>query len=285
MYKAPGITIKTWRAYISILVATGLLCLPVAAFASSSGAISQSFNATTSGITTGTILSLEQGSDTVVEPASSATSADNLEGIVANNSLVELSSNQQNAAQVVVSGITPTLVSDINGTINPGDHIAPSPISGIGMKATTPTATIGTAQASLSSVTTVDKTVVDKNGQHMTIKVGLIPIAVNVSYFSDLPTQGSIASYIPPFLQKTANNISGGKSVSPLRVLIGSIGLLLGFITVTLMLYTSIRSGVTSMGRNPLAVTALRRGFVDVLIAAFGIVVVTVIVVYVVVAK
>ncbi len=285
MRKTLGQIRNSWQSFASLTLALGLILLPGIAFGASSGAISQSFSASSSDIAEGTILSLQLGTSSVVEPANSDTSASSLEGVAADKPLVELSGNQQNTIQVVVSGITPVLVSNINGSINSGDRIAPSPISGVGMKAITPTEVIGTAQANLSSVTTVTKQITNKSGQQVAVKIGLIPVAINVSYYSSTSTNGNLAAYIPPFLQNLANSVAGGKSVSPFRVLVGTVGLLLGFATVGLMLYTSIRSGMTSIGRNPLAQGALRRGLVDVLVAALGILVVTALLVYIVVAK
>jgi hypothetical protein len=269
----------------SLLIAVTLLGVPAIVFGASSSAISQSFNASTSDISAGTILSLQQGKGNVVEPANSITNASNLEGVAADKPLIELSSTQQNPVEVVVSGITPTLVSNINGAVTVGNQIAPSPINGVGMKATSPTEVVGTAQASLDSVTTVNKMVTTKNGKRVSIQIGLVPVAVNATYYSTLPVQSSIAAYVPPFLQSFANRVANGKNVSPLRVLIGSLGLLLGFLTAVIMLYTSLRSGAVSMGRNPLAEKALRHGLIDILLTVLGVLIVTTVAVYILIAK
>ena len=106
------------------------------------------------------------------------------------------------------------------------------------------------------------------------MRVGLVPVAINAVYYSAPSAGGSFAAYVPPFLQEVANSIAG-RAVSPLRVLLGAAALLFGFFTVTVMIYTSVRSGVISLGRNPLAAGALRSGMADVLIAALGVLVVT----------
>jgi hypothetical protein len=274
-----------WRVFLSIAAAGWLLCLPAIVFGASSGAISQSFTATTDDITAGSILSLEPGSNTIVEPSNSTTNAATLEGIAADKPLVELSNNQQNAVQVVTGGVTPVLVSNINGAITAGDRIAPSPLSGIGMKATTPGDIVGTAQTSLSSTKTVTKMITDKSGKRIAVMVGMVPVSVNVSYYSTPPNNSSIAAYIPPFVQTFANRVAGGKIVSSLRVFIATMWLVLGFITASLILYTSVRSGITSLVRNPLAKTALLHGLIDVIVATLGVLLATTVVVYVIVAK
>ncbi|HSW92631.1 MAG TPA: hypothetical protein VLH14_01970, partial [Patescibacteria group bacterium] len=182
--------------------------------------------------------------------------------------------------RVVVNGSTEALVSDMNGSVKAGDKITASPVSGIGMKSIQAAEVVGTAQANLDSVTLVTQKVSGTDGQEQTVKVGLLPVAVNVTYYSAATQQGIVAAFVPPFLQALANGIAG-RQVSPLRVLLAAIALLLGFGAVSIMLYTSIRSGVISIGRNPLAQGALRKSLVDVVVAAIGLLVITTVIVYV----
>ncbi len=247
------------------------------AFAAS-GAISESYRTSSSGITQGTLLSLVSKGSTVVTPASTSNAA-SLVGIAASKPLVELSAGtssngNQSGLQVAVGGTTEVLVSNLNGSVYVGDKITASPVNGIGMKATGAAEIVGVAQANLASVRTVTKTFAGTNGKTVSVKIGLLPVAINVAYYSAAPAGGSVSAFVPPFLQSLANNIAG-KAVSPLRVLIGAITLILGFATIVMMLYTGIRSGVISLGRNPLAADALRKGMVDILITAVGILMVT----------
>lgn len=255
--------------------------LPTAVHAST-GAISQSYKTNDTDLTPGTLISLASKGATVVT-AANTNNVSNLVGIAASKPLIELSDGTQNSLQVVVSGSTDALVTDLNGTIKIGDKITASPISGIGMKAINPSEVVGTAQADLDSVSTVTKTFVGIDGKGVSAKVGLLPVAVNIGYYSASSGTGGASALVPPFLQNLANTIAG-KVVSPLRVLIGLLALLLGFATITIMLYTGIRSGVISLGRNPLAANVLRRGLVDILLTAVGVLVVTGVVVAAVIA-
>jgi hypothetical protein len=278
----PQGAVKVSWLYIGSMICLLLFILTSAAQAmgaTSSGAISQGYRTNTVNITQGSLVSLASTDSNVVEPANSTTNVANLVGISENKPLLELSGGSSNSLQVVVSGSTKALVSNVNGPVNAGDRITASPISGIGMKAIDSTEVVGTAQANLSSVPTISKTVVGKNGEDMTIKIGLLPVAVTVTYYAASASSGIVASFIPPFLQDVANALTG-KQVSPLRVLLGGMALLLGFIAVIVMLYVSIKSGVISLGRNPLAKDALQKGLVDVLIAALGVLIVTIILVY-----
>jgi hypothetical protein len=189
-------------------------------------------------------------------------------------------SNSGKNVQVVVSGLTQALVSNVNGAVKVGDKITASPFAGIGMRATNSTEIVGIAQASLKSEKTVQQSVTDKNGGEETIAVGAIPLEVNVAFFSS--DQSNASLFVPPFLQAVANTVSGGQA-SPLRVLTSTLILLLGFTTVSIILYASIRSSIIAIGRNPLANTAVRKGLVDVLIMAAGILAVTLITMYIII--
>jgi hypothetical protein len=69
-------------------------------------------------------------------------------------------------------------------------------------------------------------------------------------------------------VQGLANNIAG-RPVSLMRILVCSILLLLAFVITAALLYTSIRSGIISIGRNPLAAGAIRRGLIQICAAVF----------------
>jgi hypothetical protein len=251
-----------------------LTMVPAVAF--SAGAISQAFPTGSVSIANGTIL--EFVSSGKVGPAINTGGSAALVGVAVNQPLVQLSGASAGSVQAAVSGTAGTLVSDINGPVKTGDRIAASPISGVGMKANDSGEVIGVAQSDLSSVATITQSVTDKSGQTATVHVGLIPVAVNVAYFTS-GSGGTLSAFVPAFLQDLANAISG-KQVSPLRVLDSILILIAGSIIVIVMLNTAIRSGIISIGRNPLAGAALRKGLVDVIIAALGVLLVTVTVVY-----
>jgi hypothetical protein len=252
--------------------------VPAVSYAAGSGAISQGYATSSKNITAGTLVSLVTGSKNNIQPAS-VSNATRLVGIAGSKPLVELSGTGDNI-QVVISGSTEALVSNINGTVSVGDKITASPVAGIGMKATSATELVGTAEANLSSVKTVTKTIAGSNGHSISIKIGLVPLTVNVAYYSG-SASGTASSLVPPFVQSLANSIVGHQ-VSPLRVLIGLFSLLFGFIIAAVMLWVAIKSDITAIGRNPLASSSLRKGLVDVIIAAMGVLVATIVIVYIV---
>lgn len=240
---------------------------------SSTTAISQSYLTSSSSIIQGELVSLVTTGSNVVVPATPG-NAVSLVGIAADKPVLELSNTGKSSIQVATSGSMTVLVSDANGPVKAGDKITASPIAGIGMRAIGSGEIVGTAQKSLSSITTVTEEATGTNGQRLTYHVGLLPIAINVVYYSAVSSSGSVSAYVPPFLQNLANSVVG-KSVSPVRVLIATVALLLGFFAVIVMLYAAIRSSVISLGRNPLAEDALRRGMADIIIGAVAVLIIT----------
>lgn len=267
------------RAIYSLsIVWFGALLLAPMTVNAASGAIAQSYQTSSTNIGTGSLVSLVSAGSSNIEPAF-ASNVSNLVGIAAEKPALELSKGSSSSVQVVVSGSTMALVSDANGAVMAGDKITASPISGVGMKATSSAEIVGTAQKNLTGIRTVTESVSNSNGGSSTVHVGLMPIAVAVVYYSNEPSSGTVSTYIPSVLQSVANSLTG-KQVSPVKVLIGTLLLLLGFATVSMVLYIGIHSHIISIGRNPLAQAALRKGLVDVLIASLGILIVCVVIVY-----
>ena len=213
---------------------------------------------------------METGTANTVERATSS-HAPQLLGVIASSPLIALGGKEKQA-QVVVSGITPTLVSDINGDIKVGDKITASPVQGVGMKADTSTEIIGTAESNLTSSVIATKDIKDDNGKATSIKIGIIAVQVNVSYYA-MP-QSKINNLIPPFLVNLASAIAG-RQISPMRVLVSFCCLFVGFIVAGIMLQAGVRSGIISLGRNPLAGKVLRRSLIDVLLTSLGLLTLT----------
>lgn len=239
--------------------------MSVAGSAGALGALAQSFTTTDNSLVAGTIVSLTSKDANVVQKATPAR-ASLLLGVTADRPLVSLGGSQQQA-QVVVSGLTSTLVSNINGNIKIGDKIAISPLEGIGMKAIASAETVGTAQSNLSDSKITTQTITDNSGKQVQVKVGLVSVQVNVSYSA--ASQSKLDAFVPTFLVNVGSSIAG-KDISPLRVLIGFFSLLIGFVVAGVMLQAGVRAGIISLGRNPLASGILRRSLLDVLATSLG---------------
>jgi hypothetical protein len=236
---------------------------PVVA-AGSSSALAQGFSADTGkgDIVAGTIVSFKANSSRTVELANTS-SADRLAGVADDDPLVVISSTAREA-QIVLNGTTNVLVSDINGPIHANDRVTASPIAGVGMVATADSRVVGTALADFDTNKAQTKTIADSHGAQRTVRIGSIPLQVGVAYY-----QAPGSNFLPPFIQDIANSVAG-RPVALVRVLISTAILLFGLVSVGLFIYSSVRSAVVSMGRNPLAAGDIRKSIYQVgVMAAF----------------
>lgn len=227
--------------------------------AQGNSSISQSFKTNNPNISAAAMVSLEKKGSNSIELAAS-TNKERLLGVVGDKPLIELSSGIS-GVQVVTSGLTLTLVSDINGTVVNGDRITASPIEGIGMKLTQSSMIVGIAQGNLKDVSTEKRTITDKEGKKQTVHIGLLPVQIGVTYYP-MPKSGT-AAFVPSFLQDLADSLTG-HSVSPLRVLVAALIMLLLFTSVSVLLYSAVKSSIISIGRNPLSETAVRKSLLEV---------------------
>jgi hypothetical protein len=258
----------------ALLVLFSLLVPSLGAQGASS--IAQGFQSDDDNITSGALVSLKPANPNTIE-LSNTQNVDQLLGVVGEQALIELSDGT-NAVQVVTSGITPALVSDINGEVKTGDRITASPIGGVGMKATQSVLVAGTAQADLDSVDTDERVITDKDGNQQVVRIGLVPLQVDTIFYVG-SQDGS--SFVPGFLQNLANSVAG-RQVSPLRVLVAALLLLLLFVSVIVLLYSSVKSSIISIGRNPLSESAVHKSLLQVGLTVIGLLAFTVILVYLV---
>lgn len=244
--------------------------------AQGAAAIAQGFTTTETNLTAGALMCLKGGSNNTVELANTG-NAERLVGVVGANNLIELGNDTGNSnTQVVTSGVTLALVSDANGTVSAGDKITASPIDGVGMKATSNIQVVGIAQAALSTVSTKTQSVSAEDGSKIDVHIGQIPVQVNVTFYVP-PTTNT--SFLPPFLQSFANSV-GGKDVSPVRVIIATLILLLAFVSIAVLLYSAVKSSIISIGRNPLSEKAVQKSIFQIGFTVIGILLLTLITIY-----
>ena len=236
-----------------------MLVIPTAALAQGNSAIAQEFQTKDRGVTTASLVSVVQGTSNAVELAN-RDRVDRLVGVVSSQAVIQLSEGGS-GVQVVTSGLTMAFVSDLNGDVRAGDKVTVSAIEGVGMRADVPATIVGAAQANLKDSQLETRTLKDSAGKDVTVHIGLVPVQVSVSYYN--PEAGKKPSIVPSFLQNIANSVSG-KDVSPVRVLVAALILLLLFVSVTVLLYSSVRSSIISIGRNPLSEGAVRKSLLQV---------------------
>ena len=238
--------------------------------------VSQSY-LTDKTIPLGSLVALDGDSADKVIPAD-PDSVKNLIGVTINDSTpLVLTSGNSNSALVATSGIAPTLVSNLNGEIELGDQITASPIAGVGMKATTNTKVIGVAQSQVSSKKTET---VNVNGKDEEIEIGEIRLLVSIGYHYQEPEK----TLIPLALQNIANAMAG-KKVDPLPIIISLIIFIVTMIIVISLVYSIVRSSIISVGRNPLAQSAVYRNAIQMSVLVLAIIAVATIAIYLVLTK
>jgi hypothetical protein len=239
-------------------------------------AIAQGFQTDETGVADGALMSLKPGNAGKVEFAN-LERAEQLVGVVGEKPLIQFTEDN-NSIQIVTSGVTPVLVSNLEGDIVTGDKITVSPINGVGMKAGSSGMIVGTAQADFKDMETTEHFITDIDGKVHTIRMGLLPVQVNVTFFA---ATGERSNYLPAFLQDIANTVAG-RQVSSARVLIALIVLLVSFISIAVLLYASVKSSIVSIGRNPLSEVSVRKGLLQIALTVIGILLFTLITIYLV---
>jgi hypothetical protein len=240
--------------------------------------ISQGYS-TSEAVAVSSIVSLQKDSSDHVIPAT-LTNSDSIIGVVINDGSSPLTIESGSGSQVLVatSGVVPVLVSDANGDIAQGDPITASWIKGVGMKATTNAKVVGIAQGGISGKTT--QKVKDDKGQEQTLTLGQVPVLVSVSYHYKQPEK----TIIPAALQNVANSIAG-KKVDSLPIIISAVIFIIMLITVVSIIYAMIRSSIISIGRNPMAQSAVYRDIIQLSILVLAIISVSIIAIYFVLTR
>ncbi|HSX01080.1 MAG TPA: hypothetical protein VLF67_02450, partial [Candidatus Saccharimonas sp.] len=180
------------------------------------------------------------------------------------------------------TGSVTALVSTEGGSLKVGDPIMVSTVAGVGMKASGRVRVIGTAQSPFDgSGDGIAKRTVDTAKGKQEISIGQIPVLIAVGQYN--PEAGS-NSAVPTWLQDFSNALAG-KDVSPLRIVIAGLILLVTLVTVTVLLYAAVRNSIISIGRNPLSRGSVLRSMLEVILISAGIMAVAVIAMYLVITK
>jgi hypothetical protein len=190
-----------------------------------------------------------------------------------------------NQVQVVTSGSADVLVSTENGTINVGDLIAVSSITGVGEKVPGGKhRVIGSAQAKFdgSGSDVAKRTIKDSSGASHDVSIGQIPVVIAVADFSS--NSGGQDYQLPTWLQDFSNQLAG-RPVAPIRIIMAAIILLVTLASVTVLLYAAVRNSIISIGRNPLSRASVLRGLLEVVLVVLVIMIVAAGAMYLVIAK
>lgn len=179
------------------------------------------------------------------------------------NSLVTVGSSD---AQIYVEtdGAVDAYVSDVNGLPKKGDQLTISPVKGVLMLS--PNASMAVAIAGADLDTATAETYNLEGSSPKTTKIGLVKVNL------DAKGLGRAADNSTSPLASIGRTITG-KDVSDVRVLVSLVVFLLVLLSEGSILYGAISSAMKSVGRNPLAKTAITKELVRVALIAVGVLV------------
>jgi hypothetical protein len=218
----------------------------------------------------GMIVKFKPGDSTKVMALDQKNAID-MQGLVvaANDTAVSLGNGNADARQVYVAtfGRFDVLVSNQNGPIKAGDYVAISSIDGIGMKADgNDSIILGKANASFDGISNVESstTLKDDTGKSKGISIGRVSVTVTVSHN---PLQRKNDSSLPGIFQQIGSGIAN-KPVSSVRIYLSLAVLLVSAVVSGSLLYSGVRSGVISIGRNPLAKKSIVNSLLQVIVTS-----------------
>ncbi|NCU37612.1 hypothetical protein EOL96_00920 [Candidatus Saccharibacteria bacterium] len=266
------------RYIVTASIAAAFLCAATYSLAIATTPISQGY-ITDEPIPVGSIVSLKNNSNDYIVPSQTSNS-DNIIGVVVNDgsSPLTLNTGLANQAQVATGGVVPVIVSDVNGEILQGDPITASYIMGVGMKATSNSKVVGIAQGAMTNIS--KQTAKDDKGEEQTVTLGQVPVLVSVSYHYKQPDK----TIIPAALQNIANTVAG-KKVDSLPIIISAVIFVIMLITVVSIVYAMIRSSIISVGRNPMAQSAVYRDIIQLSVLVLAIIGVSIVAIYIVLTR
>lgn len=213
----------------------------------------------------GLLVQIKKSDATKVELVSQST-MDQMHGVIvdANDAPVTLSADGQKVF-VATTGHFDVLVSNQNGAVSVGDYITVSAIDGVGMKAgSDEPIIIGRALASYDGKSgNISSTEVkDSTGRKKSVSIGRIQVDIGVARN---PLLKGTEPNLPEILRKASEAIAG-KAVNPARVYVGVIVFIISTVVAGSLLYGGVRSGIISIGRNPLSKKSIIRGMLQVII-------------------
>ncbi len=227
-------------------------------------AVTEGYNADLS-LQRGMIVMLKKDDPTKVELVTTETGEQMRGVVVAANDAPLTLANAGQRVFVATNGRYDVLVSTQNGPVKAGDYITASAVSGIGMKASEKEAyIIGRAITDFDGKKDVigNNDVKDSDNNKISVSIGRVQMDVGVA---KNPLLKATEPNVPAVLMKVATSIAG-RPVNPFRVYMGV--LVFGICTVVagILMYGGVRSGLISIGRNPLSKKSIIRSMFQVII-------------------
>lgn len=176
---------------------------------------------------------------------------------------------------VVSSGIVSVVVSNQNGPIKKGDRITLSAIEGVAMKAQAPGWIIGVAQTDfLPTSGAAKQQVITGDGRQVPVALKEIPLLLSVSYYGSEQSTGALG-----WLQAAAEVIAGHE-VPLERAIWAALIFAISIILLVAFVASAVKQSLIAIGRNPMANGKIAKSLVRVLMTAFGVIAVTLVIIY-----
>ncbi len=217
----------------------------------------------------GMIVRLKPGDGSKVQPAERADGS-NVLGVVVSSAEAGVSLSNTAAAEeifVANSGQFDVLVSTQNGPINIGDYISISSVAGVGMKSDgNQEFVLGKALDAFDGKSMTEGTTVLKTSTgDQQVSLGRIGIEISVAH--NPKYQKNSPAGVPEVLAKLAQVVTD-QPVSAFRIYAGTTVALLSVIVAGVILFAGVRTGMTAVGRNPLAKKTIFRNLIQVTLMA-----------------
>ncbi|HEV7454796.1 MAG TPA: hypothetical protein VGO07_06070 [Candidatus Saccharimonadales bacterium] len=266
---------RLWSALVAV---AGLLVLCSTAVSAQN--VTQGYSSDQA-LQNGMIVRLKAGDGTKVVSLKQQEASEMLGITVANNDApVSLSDPTKKQVFIATFGKYDVLVSNQNGPIKSGDYITISAVEGVGMKAGTDQEIIlGKAVGNFTGAGDADSRVqlTDSLGGKQDVSLKRVRVDISVAHNPNF--SGDITAGVPRFLSKAAQLVTK-KPVTALRIYAGMGVLALAVGVAGGIIYAGVRTGMTAVGRNPLAKGSITKNLVTVVLIAIIVVLIGVIAVY-----
>lgn len=207
----------------------------------------------------------------------------NMFGVVVDRSQLPITLSDggiENETFVSVSGTYQVLVSTQGGQISGGDYVTLSSINGVAMKASTEEKTVfGRANSSFDGkgVTLGTTTLNDTSGKaSKKVALGSIPVTIDIR---SNPNEKSTKTQVPELLERIGQAIAE-KEVSPIRIYLSMAITAVSLIAAIAVLYSGVRNGIISIGRNPMSKKSIFRALLEVILTSILILIIGLFAVY-----
>jgi len=275
--------VKITRIILSLAVVVGVAVatvLPVSAETTGGGGV-QGYAADTS-LDTGTIVLLTGNQSNRVKVATQK-EVQNMFGVTVDRSqlpIVITNEGIENETFVAVSGTYNVLVSTQGGTIKAGDYVTLSSLNGVAMNAGTDKTTVfGRANESFDGkkVTLGTTMLKDTGGNNtQTVTLGSIPVTIDIR---TNPNDKSTKVMVPELLERIGQAIAE-KEVSPIRIYLSMGITAISIIAAIAIVYSGVRNGVISIGRNPMSKKSIFRALFEIILTSILILIIGLFAVY-----